>query len=109
MTGLQIIVTPFMRYDSAKRLTDIILCDRNELGFYIVDEEPTTEEFDDPRVDIRKIKIRERYALAIANEGHGVAVMRNVKVIANEIVLPGQVHIDASASLSPIDPGTPVV
>lgn len=105
-TGLQIIVTPFMTFDPVKKVTDIYLCDRNELGFLIVDEDPTTEEFDDPRVDIRKIKIRERYALAMNNEGQGVAVLRNVKVVPNEIVLPGHVTV---TSLSAIPATTPLV
>ncbi len=108
--NLAIVVTPYIPFDAAKRLTDIYLCDRNELGFLVVDEDPTTEEFDDPRVDIRKIKIRERYALAMNNEGQGVAVLRNVKVVANEIVLPAQAQIDvAGAGISAIPPGTPIV
>lgn len=106
--GLTVVVTPYVPFDAARRLTDVYLCDRAELGFLIVDEEPATEEFNDPKVDMRKIKIRERYALAIANEGHGVAVLRNIKMATNEIVLPGRVQIDGSA-ITPIDPGTPVV
>jgi hypothetical protein len=108
--NLAIVVTPYIPFDAAKRLTDIYLCDRNELGFLVVDEDPTTEEFDDPRVDIRKIKIRERYALAMNNEGQGVAVLRNVKVVPNEITLPAQAQIDvAGAGISAIPAGTPVV
>jgi hypothetical protein len=99
--GLSIVVTPFVPFSPATKLTDIYLCDRNELGFLIVDEDPTTEEFDDPRVDIRKIKIRERYALAMNNEGHAVGVIRNVKVVPNEIVLPGTVQVTGLSAISP--------
>lgn len=106
--GLTIVVTPYVAFDASRRLTDVYLCDRSELGFLIVDEEPTTEEFNDPKVDMRKIKIRERYALAIANEGQGVAVLKNIKMATNEIVLPGRVTVDAS-TITPIDPATPVV
>lgn len=108
--NLAIVVTPYIPFDASKRLTDIYLCDRNELGFLIVDEDPTTEEFDDPRVDIRKIKIRERYALAMNNEGQGVAVLRNVKVVPNEITLPAQAQIDvAGGGIAAIPATTPVV
>lgn len=108
MNGLAIVVTPYIPYNAAKRLTDIYLLDRNEVGFLIVDEDPVTQEFDDPRVDIKKIKVRERYALAMNNEGHAIAVARNVKVVPNEVVLPATATID-SASIPDIPAGTPVV
>lgn len=107
-TALSIIVSPYVPFDAVKRVTDVYLCDRAELGFLIVDEEATTDEFVDPARDMRKLKIRERYALAIKNEGMGVAVMKNVKVAPNEIVLPGEVKIDASA-ITPISKTTAVV
>jgi hypothetical protein len=59
----RIIVSPFVPYDPRRKLTDIYMFDSSELGVLIVDEEVTTEEFADPRVDIRKIKLRERYVL----------------------------------------------
>lgn len=106
--NLAIVVSPYVPFDADTQLTDVYLCDRQELGFLIVDEDPTTEDFDDPARDIRKVKIRERYALAINNAGLGVGVIRNVKVVPNEITLPGQVQIDGS-SVSTIPAGTPVV
>lgn len=101
---MRIIVSPFVRFDTRRKLTDIHMFDSRELGALIVDEEITTEEFDDPRVDIRKIKLRERYALAILNEGQAIGTIKNVHVVPNEIVLPAQAHIDVSASvLGPLD------
>lgn len=108
MNGLAIVVTPYIPFNAAKRTTDVYLLDRNETGFLIVDEDPTTDEFDDPRVDIKKIKVRERYALAMNNEAQAIAVARNVKVAPNEIVLPASTTFDAS-SLPDIDGSTPVV
>jgi hypothetical protein len=81
--------------------------DSNELGVLIVDEDVTTEEFDDPKVDIKKIKLRERYAIGILNEGQAIAKISNVHVVPNEIALPAQANIDVSgSSLSPINPTT---
>lgn len=100
----RIIVSPFVPYDPRRKLTDIYMFDSSELGVLIVDEEVTTEEFDDPRVDIRKIKLRERYGIGILNEGMAIAVMKNVHVVPNEIVLPAQANIDVSGSIAPIDP-----
>ena len=92
----RIIVSPFVPYDPRRKLTDIYMFDASELGVLIVDEEVTTEEFDDPRVDIRKIKLRERYGIGILNEGKAIATLKNVHVVANEIVLPAQAQISLS-------------
>jgi hypothetical protein len=100
----RIIVSPFVPYDPRRKLTDIYMFDSSELGVLIVDEEVTTEEFDDPRVDIRKIKLRERYGLGILNEGKAIAVMKNVHVVPNEVVLPAQAQIDVSGGIGTIGP-----
>lgn len=94
----KVIVSPFVPYDPRRKLTDIYMFDSSELGALIVDEDIMTEEFNDPRVDIRKIKLRERYGLAILNEGQAIATLKNVKVVANEIVLPAQTHINVSGT-----------
>lgn len=103
----RIIVSPFVPFDPRRKLTDIYMFDSRELGVLVVDEDIMTEEFDDPRVDIRKIKLRERYAIGILNEGQGIAVLRNVHVVPNEIALPAQANIDISGTiLNKIAPGT---
>ena len=61
---LQIIVSPYVDYDATAQTTTIYLVDRNELGYLIEDEAVTSEEWDDPARDIRKMKFRERYAVA---------------------------------------------
>ena len=79
--------------------------DARELGVLIVDEDVTTEEFDDPRVDIRKIKLRERYGIGILNEGKAIAVMKNVHVVPNQVVLPAITTLDvANTTLAAIGP-----
>jgi len=98
----RIIVSPFVPYDPATKLTDIYMFDSSELGVLIVDEDLMTEEFDDPRVDIKKIKMRERYAIGILNEGMAIATLKNVHVVPNEIVLPAQTTISVSGSIEKI-------
>lgn len=106
----RVIVSPFVPYDPRKKLTDIYMFDSRELGALIVDEDVMIEEFDDPRVDIRKIKLRERYGIGILNEGKAIAVMKNVHVVPNEIVLPAQASVDvASSTLGPISPTATVI
>lgn len=105
----RIIVSPFVPYDARRKLTDIYMFDSSELGVLIVDEEVMTEEFDDPRVDIRKIKLRERYGIGILSEGKAIATLKNVHVVPNEIVLPAQAQIDVSGSIAAIDPTADVL
>lgn len=100
----RIIVSPFVHYDPRRKLTDIYMFDASELGVLIVDEEVMTEEFDDPRVDIRKIKLRERYGLGVLNEGKAIATLKNVHVVPNEVVLPAQANIDISGGIAAIGP-----
>jgi len=98
----RIIVSPFVPYDPRRKLTDIYMFDSSELGVLIVDHDVMTDEFDDPRVDIRKIKLKERYGIGILNEGKGIAVFKNVHVVPNEVVLPAQANIDISGGIAAI-------
>ena len=66
------------------------MIDTKELGALCVIENPTMDEWDDPARDIKKVKIRERYGIAIFNEGQAISVARNVSIEPNEIVLPPQ-------------------
>lgn len=101
--NLSIMVTPYVKYDPIKKLTDIILCDRNELGVLLVDEELTTEEWKDPARDIMKMKFRERYTFGILNEGQSVATMRNIKNVPNKIIdEPARPQYDVTVTLSDI-------
>lgn len=95
---LQVIVSPFVKYDPIKKVTDIMLFDRAELGVLLVDEELTTEEWNDPARDIKKIKMRERYCLGILNEGQGVALIKNAVNVDNMISSqPAVPHMNVAA------------
>lgn len=104
----RIIVSPFVPYNPVTKLTDIMIFDSANLGALIVDEEAMTEEFDDPARDIRKIKIRERYAIAILNEGQAIGVLKNVYVRPNHVVLPARATMDIAGSIADIDPTTSI-
>lgn len=105
---VNIVVSPFVYYDAASLLTDIIVFDSRELGTLLVEEEPTIEERDIFDYDMREIKIREKYGVMINEEGLGVAVARNIKVTANEIVLPAMSTVNPS-TISAISATTAVV
>lgn len=87
-TGLRILPSPHVPFDPEKKTTSIIMLDSTQTGALVVVEEPTMEEWRDHSTDINKIKIRERYGIALFNDGQAVAVARNVSTEANEIALP---------------------
>lgn len=107
---MQIIVTPWAPYNPLKKRGDIIVCDKEELGVLLVDEDLTTEEWKDPAHDILKIKFRERYCFGIMNEGQSVAVLKNVVNTENKIIdRPAIPHYLLDVDLSDIPAATPVV
>ena len=75
-----IVVTPYMPFDSTSNRTDIVMCQASELGILVVDEEVTTDEWSDPARDIHKVKLRERYGLGTANNGAGTGVLKGISL-----------------------------
>jgi FtsZ-binding cell division protein ZapB len=81
--AFRIVVSPYMPYDSVQNVTDMILCDSSQLGVLVVDEEVTTEEWNDPARDIMKIKFRERYGLGSVNNGQGSGLIKGINLAKN--------------------------
>lgn len=79
-TDFRIIVTPFMTFDSTTNRTTVAFCDVNELGVLVVDEELRTDEWTDPARDIMKVKFRERYAVAVLNDGKGIGLLKDISL-----------------------------
>ena len=69
------------------------MLDSRQAGALIVGEELSMDEWVDKSVDITKIKLRERYGLAVYNQGQGIAIAKNVSIEPNEIVLPPQATV----------------
>jgi len=81
--NLRVVVSPLLPYDVETNTGDVFLLSSGNVGYYLVDEEPNTVEWRDESVEVVKVKIRERYGFAVAHEGQGVGVFKNVKVAAN--------------------------
>ena len=77
--NFQILVSPLCPYDPVSETGDIFLLSGGNIGYHLVDEEPTTVEWRDENTESVKVKIRERYGFAVAHEGQGVGVFKNVK------------------------------
>jgi hypothetical protein len=108
---LRIIVSPFVPMDPVNELTDVYLFEAGEIGTILQEEALTTERWSDPERDIQKIKFRERYNFGIKNEGQASVVFKNIKLVANEIVLPAQstISVGAGEPVQKLDQSLPVL
>lgn len=100
--NFQIMVSPLVPFDASTQLGDIYLLSGGEVGFHLVDEDLTQVEWRDENVDVVKVKLRERYGFAVAHDGQGVGVMKNVKLARN--YFDGTVTaqtMDVSSEISP--------
>lgn len=80
--NIGMVVTPFVAFDSTSspKTTTIHLVDRDEVGVIVQDEDVMSERFDDPHRDLQIIKFRERYGLAVSNNGEGIATAKAISI-----------------------------
>ena len=105
---LKVLVSPFVPYNTKNNTCDIMIFDSSNLGALVVDSDVVMDEWKDLSTDINKIKLKERYAFAIYEDGLAIGVLRNIPVKANEIALPVSATISAAGSLSDLDPTTAI-
>jgi hypothetical protein len=105
-----VMVSPSVPYDSEAEVGDIYLLSSGNVGFHLVDEELTQVEWRDEAVDSVKVKLRERYGFAVANEGQGVGIFKDVALARNYWDGGLKVTYDTSAAggLAAIDPSVPI-
>lgn len=96
----RILVSPFMRFDPLTRETDILMFNSKNLGALIVDEEPHVKSFDDNRYGLQEMQIEETYGFGILNEGLAIGCAKNVRIKANEFVMPARSVYNISDSNS---------
>jgi len=98
--NFNIVVSPLAPYDPERNTGDIFLLSSGDVGFYLIDETPTTVEWRDESVEVVKVKVRERYGFAVAHEGQGVGVIKNVKVAPSRFDGTVQVTDSSIAEIS---------
>jgi len=103
--AFRILVSPLCPFDPETAQGDVFLLSSGNVGFHLVDEDPTTVEWRDESVEVIKIKIRERYGFAVAHEGQGVGVFKNV--YAKQNYWDGTVP-PKSATVNIIDPSAAI-
>lgn len=83
----KVLVTPYVPYykilsgtRAGKYACNIIFADSRKGGLILQKENPTMEQWNDIEREINYIKIRERYGMALQDQGRAVAVARNVVI-----------------------------
>ena len=98
-----------MPYNERNETCDIMIFDSANLGALVVDEDVSMDSWEDMNADIIKVKLKERYAFAVYEDGLATGVMRNVPIKANEIALPVHPTISSAGSLDEIDVTSAIV
>jgi hypothetical protein len=106
---LRIIVSPMIPYDPSTKLGDIYLISSGMVGYRLIDEKLTTVEWRNEDIEAVKVKMRQRDAFAVAYEGAGISVFRNVANTQNFYHGHVQLTQTVSGTITEIDSDTPVV
>jgi hypothetical protein len=77
--AVNVTLSPFVKFDHLNKRFDMFIVDRNEVGVMLVKEDISTEQWDNPERDIRALKVKERYAPGILNNGKAICVATNIK------------------------------
>ena len=79
---LRVVISHFMpiRKETNTRVTDMILCDSRNVGYNIVEEDVMVDQNMDWRREGTIIRLKTKQGYAIANEGKGIAVMKNIAI-----------------------------
>ena len=78
-----VLVSVQVPFDPITKLTSIYFIDPENAGALVQAEDINHYQWTDPERDIQVIRLREKYAVAMLNEGRGVGVVKNVPVKPN--------------------------
>lgn len=90
-TPLKVIVTPYLQYatgtvaSQTKPITSVVMADSSRCGLLLTKDGVSMDEWDDPERDIKAMKLKERWGMAVFEQGKGIAVARNVVVDKNYV------------------------
>lgn len=94
LSGLTVIPSPYVPYDEVTNTASLIMVDTRNTGVLITNEPLTIDGWDEKANDLKVIKLREKYALALYDQGRAVAIARNISLEPNEIFNNPQITIE---------------
>jgi hypothetical protein len=90
--AVNVTLSPFVPFNLVDKRFDMYIVDRNEIGVLLVKEDISTEQWDNPERDLRALKVKERYAPGILNNGRAISVAKNI-AWAQTYAVPEIVHM----------------
>lgn len=94
LSGLTIIPTPWVPYDKVNKTASIIMLDTSNTGAIVVNEALTLDSWENKENDVQVVKIKEKYGLAMYDQGRAVAIAKNISLEPNEIFNSPQIVLD---------------
>ena len=84
---LKVIVTPLVPYykvatgtRAGKFATNLIFADSTKAGLILQKENPSMHEWEDIEREINFVKVREKYGIALKEQGRGIAIAKNIVI-----------------------------
>lgn len=101
LSGMTIIPSHYMPFDAVKKTSTIVMMDTTKAGAVIVNETLKLQEWDNLENDMKTIKLREKYALALYDQGRAVVLAKNISTQPNEIFNNPSIQLDGG-KITPI-------
>ena len=91
-----IMVSPQVPFDPITKTSNIYFIDPENCGALVQSENINHHQWADPERDIQVIKLREKYGVAMLNEGRGVGVVKNVPLTVNRFADFGVTNVQTT-------------
>lgn len=85
LSGITVIPSPYVPYDKTAKTATIFMIDTKATGAIVINEPITLDTWDNKENDLKVIKIKEKYGLALYDQGRAVAVAKNISLEPNEV------------------------
>lgn len=93
----QVMVSPQVYMDPVKKVTNMYFVDTENAGAIVQAEPINHYQWTDPEKDVQSIRLREKYAVHLLNEGRGVGTVKNVSLYPNRVANFGATNANIAA------------
>ena len=90
--GLQVDLSNQAPINREARLFDMVVVDKDNVGFLVVKEDIYTEKFREPARDLNNLKLVERYGYSTKDEGRAVCMAKNI-AMSKSYPMPNRVKV----------------
>ena len=94
LAGMTVIVSSLVPFDVATKTTSLILIDTNASAILNEQTPLTVDSWEEYSREIQVVRIKESYSVDVIDEGRGIAVAKNIPLVANEIFNDPQVVLN---------------